>query len=102
MRPSYLRIPALEVLRGYQQDLKASGFDTVYECAGDACGGSNIFSYGLPKYLLPRAWEGAAVAMARTGTAGTDTANFTCSRATTSRESAHAGTCRGRHSTSSQ
>jgi outer membrane protein OmpA-like peptidoglycan-associated protein len=50
----------LEVLRGYQQDLKGAGFDTVYECAGEACGGSDIFSFGLPKYLLPRAWEGAA------------------------------------------
>lgn len=29
---------ALEVLRGYQQDFKAAGFDTAFECAGDACG----------------------------------------------------------------
>lgn len=29
---------ALEVLRSYQQDLKSSGFETVFECSADACG----------------------------------------------------------------
>ena len=50
----------LEVVRGYQQELAGAGFETAFECAADACGGSNIFSYSLPKYLLPQAWDGAA------------------------------------------
>ncbi|MBU0747828.1 MAG: OmpA family protein [Gammaproteobacteria bacterium] len=49
---------SLEVLRGYQQELKAAGFETAYECAGDACGGSNIFTYSLPRSLLPAGWAG--------------------------------------------
>ena len=49
---------ALEVLRGYQQELKASGFETAFECAGDACGGSNIFNFSLPRSLLPGGWAG--------------------------------------------
>ncbi|MBY0410339.1 MAG: OmpA family protein [Burkholderiaceae bacterium] len=48
----------LEVLRGYQQEQKAAGFDTAFECAGDACGGSNIFAYSLPRLLLPAGWTG--------------------------------------------
>lgn len=45
----------LEVLRNYQQDLKAAGFDTAWECAGDACGVNsvNMFNYGLGKLLMP-------------------------------------------------
>ena len=49
---------SLEVLRGYQQELKAAGFETAFECAGDACGGSNIFAYSLPRSLLPSGWTG--------------------------------------------
>lgn len=49
---------SLEVLRGYQQEFKAAGFETTYECAGDACGGSNIFAYSLPRLLLPAGWTG--------------------------------------------
>ena len=49
---------SLEVLRGYQQELKAAGFETTFECAGDACGGSNIFAYSLPRSLLPGGWAG--------------------------------------------
>ena len=49
---------SLEVLRGYQQELKTAGFETTYECAGDACGGSNIFAYSLPRLLLPAGWTG--------------------------------------------
>ncbi|CAN7163556.1 DUF4892 domain-containing protein [Acidovorax sp. LjRoot66] len=49
---------SLEVLRGYQQELKAAGFETAFECAGDACGGSNIFAYSLPRSLLPGGWAG--------------------------------------------
>ena len=49
---------SLEVLRGYQQELKADGFETAFECAGDDCGGSTIFSYSLPRSLLPGGWTG--------------------------------------------
>ena len=49
---------SLEVLRGYQQELKGAGFETTFECAGDACGGSNIFAYSLPRSLLPGGWAG--------------------------------------------
>lgn len=49
---------SLEVLRGYQQEQKAAGFDTAFECAGDACGGSHIFTYSLPRQLLPAGWAG--------------------------------------------
>ena len=49
---------SLEVLRGYQQEQKGAGFETVYECAGDACGGSDIFAYSLPRSLLPAGWTG--------------------------------------------
>lgn len=49
---------SLEVLRSYQQELKAAGFETAFECAGDACGGSNIFAYSLPRSLLPGGWAG--------------------------------------------
>lgn len=49
---------SLEVLRSYQQEQKAAGFDTAFECAGDDCGGSNIFAYSLPRLLLPGGWSG--------------------------------------------
>lgn len=34
----------LEVLRNYQQDLKASGFKPLYECAEEACGEVSAFT----------------------------------------------------------
>jgi len=45
----------LELLRNYQQDYKAQGFDTVYECAGPACGASdiNLHQYDLGRLLVP-------------------------------------------------
>ena len=49
---------SLEILRNYQQEQKSAGFEPVYECAGDACGGSDIFAYSLPRALLPAGWAG--------------------------------------------
>ncbi len=45
----------LEILRNYQQDLKPAGFETAYECAGEACGLStiNIVTYELGSLLFP-------------------------------------------------
>ncbi|MEO7547017.1 MAG: OmpA family protein, partial [Ramlibacter sp.] len=41
--------------RNYQQELKASGFETAYECAGEACGLSttNMVTYELGSLLFP-------------------------------------------------
>lgn len=48
---------ALEVLRNYQQALKGSGFETVYECAGEACGDANdINANGMAALVLPGTW----------------------------------------------
>ena len=45
---------ALEVVRGYQQDLKASGFDTVFECNGEACGEiGQVNKYNFAGLLFP-------------------------------------------------
>lgn len=45
----------LEILRNYQQDLKPAGFETAYECAGEACGlsGINMVTYELGSLLFP-------------------------------------------------
>ena len=45
----------LEVLRNYQQAYKAQGFETVYECAGPACGASEVSLHGfdLGRLLVP-------------------------------------------------
>ncbi len=45
----------LEVLRNYQQAYKAQGFETVYECAGPACGASDVSLHGfdLGRLLVP-------------------------------------------------
>lgn len=37
---------SLEVLRNYQQDLKASGYKATYECAGEACGNADWIRAG--------------------------------------------------------
>lgn len=44
----------LEVLRNYQEAYKPDGYETVYECEGEACGASNInlHAYGLGKLLM--------------------------------------------------
>jgi OmpA-OmpF porin, OOP family len=43
----------LEVLRNYEQELKKSGFTTVYQCAGKACGADGEGWLG-EYYLYPR------------------------------------------------
>lgn len=49
---------ALEVLRNYQQEMKGAGYETVYECAGEACGDAgNISQYGLAWLVIPATWE---------------------------------------------
>ena len=49
---------ALEVLRNYQQEMKGAGYETVYECTGDACGDAqNISQYGLSSLVMPTTWE---------------------------------------------
>ena len=50
----------LEVLRNYQQELKAAGYETVYECAGkEQCGGSSDgFDYTVLKHVMPASWKG--------------------------------------------
>lgn len=48
---------ALELPRNYQQDLKSAGYETLYECAGEACGdANNINAYGLAALVLPQTW----------------------------------------------
>ncbi|MBC7917428.1 MAG: OmpA family protein [Rhodoferax sp.] len=37
---------ALEVVRNYQQDLKAAGYKTTYECTGEACGNADWITKG--------------------------------------------------------
>ncbi|MES2950631.1 MAG: DUF4892 domain-containing protein [Pseudomonadota bacterium] len=37
---------ALEVVRNYQQDLKAAGYKPTFECAGDACGSADWIRQG--------------------------------------------------------
>jgi len=37
---------ALEVVRNYQQDLKAAGYKSTFECAGEACGAADWISRG--------------------------------------------------------
>ena len=45
---------ALEVLRNYQQATKPAGFETVYECAGDACGRTpDISQYYFAALIVP-------------------------------------------------
>jgi OOP family OmpA-OmpF porin len=48
---------ALEVLRNYQQEQKGAGFETVYECAGEACGEvRDIYKDTLAAFVLPDTW----------------------------------------------
>ncbi len=47
---------ALEVVRSYQQDLKAAGYKATYECAGEACGSSDWIRQG---YFISRLVSGA-------------------------------------------
>lgn len=51
----------LEVLRNYQQAFKTQGFETVYECAGPACGASDIslHGYDLGRLLVPANYASA-------------------------------------------
>lgn len=51
----------LEVLRNYQQAYKAQGFETVYECAGPACGASEVSLHGfdLGRLLVPANYASA-------------------------------------------
>jgi len=46
---------ALEVIRNYQTQAKADGFETVFECAGDSCGenGAGLVKFSLLKAMLP-------------------------------------------------
>ena len=37
---------SLEVVRNYQQDLKAAGYKATYECAGEACGSADWIRQG--------------------------------------------------------
>ncbi len=37
---------ALEVVRNYQQDLKAAGYKATYECTGEACGSADWITKG--------------------------------------------------------
>jgi len=50
---------ALEVLRNYQQATKPAGFETVYECAGDACGRTpDISRFYFAALVMPTTyWE---------------------------------------------
>jgi outer membrane protein OmpA-like peptidoglycan-associated protein len=49
---------ALEVLRNYQQEMKGAGYETVYECEGEACGDArDIGPYGLSSLVMPKTWE---------------------------------------------
>lgn len=48
---------SLEVLRNYQQELKPVGFETAYECAGDACGDADsIQPASLAGMVMPATW----------------------------------------------
>ena len=50
---------ALEVLRNYQQEMKGAGYETVHECAGEACGDArDINEYGLAGLVIPATWAG--------------------------------------------
>lgn len=51
----------LEILRNYQQDMKPAGFETVYECSGEACGVSNtnIVTFELGSLLFPATYAAA-------------------------------------------
>ena len=45
---------SLEVIRNYQQQARADGFQPVFECAGDACGaGSGQPKYSIVKTMMP-------------------------------------------------
>ena len=46
---------ALELVRNYQQALKPGGFETVFECAGEACGmdRGHIGLYDFPVLVMP-------------------------------------------------
>jgi outer membrane protein OmpA-like peptidoglycan-associated protein len=43
---------SLEVVRNYQQDLKAAGYKATYECSGDACGSADWIRQGYFAALL--------------------------------------------------
>lgn len=48
---------SLEVLRNYQQATKPVGYETVYECAGEACGRTpEIGSHYFPSLLIPNTY----------------------------------------------
>ena len=48
---------SLEVLRNYQQATKPAGFETVYECAGEACGRTpDISRYHFSSLLMPETY----------------------------------------------
>ena len=48
---------ALEVVRNYQQDLKAAGYKPTYECMGEACGGADWIRQGyFVSTLVPGAY----------------------------------------------
>ena len=48
---------ALEVVRSYQQDLKAAGYKPTYECMGEACGGADWIRQGyFVSTLVPGAY----------------------------------------------
>ena len=48
---------ALEVVRNYQQDLKAVGYKATYECTGEACGSADWIRQGyFVSLLLPGAY----------------------------------------------
>lgn len=51
---------ALEVLRNYQQATKPTGFETVYECAGEACGRTpEISRYYFASLIMPDTYWGS-------------------------------------------
>ncbi|RYF43182.1 MAG: OmpA family protein [Comamonadaceae bacterium] len=52
----------LEVLRNYQQEQKAAGFETAYECANEACGlnSVNMVTYELGSLLFPASYAAKA------------------------------------------
>ena len=46
---------SLEVIRNYQQQARADGFQPVFECAGDTCGaGSGQLKYSIVTAMLPQ------------------------------------------------
>lgn len=45
---------SLEVIRNYQQQARADGFQPVFECYGDTCGaGSGQLGYSIVKVMMP-------------------------------------------------